>query len=70
MHAKKTKYLLPKKKPEEQIIDQPVLLEKKKESEKKKIITKIDDIELIIPRKKPITYQTKKEKIATESMYF
>jgi len=70
LHAKKTKYLLPKKKPEEQIIDQPVLLEKKKESEKKKIITKIDDIELIIPRKKPITYQTKKEKIATESKYF
>ena len=70
LQTKKIKYLLPKKKPEDQIIDQPKFVEKGKESEKEKIIAKIDDKELIIPRKKPITYQKQKKKIATKSKYF
>ncbi len=39
--AKKTKYLLPKKKPEDQIIEKLKFVEKRKESEKEKIIRKI-----------------------------
>jgi len=70
LEDKKTKYLLPKKKPEDQIIEQPEFVEKRKESEKEKIITKIEDKELIIPRKKPITYQEQKRKVATKSKYF
>ena len=63
LQTKKIKYLLPKKKPEDQIIDQPKFVEKGKESEKEKIIAKIDDKELIIPRKKPITYQKQKKSV-------
>ena len=70
LEAKKTKYLLPKKKPEDQIIEKPKFVEKRKESEKEKIIAKIEDKELIIPRKKPITYQEQKRKVATKSKYF
>ena len=60
LQTKKIKYLLPKKKPEEQ----------RKESEKEKIIAEIDEKKLIIPRKKPITYQKQKKKVATKSKYF
>ena len=70
LEAKKTKYLLPKKKPEDQIKDQPKFVEKGKESEKEKIIAKIDDKKLIFPKKKPITYQKQKIKTATKSKYF
>jgi soluble lytic murein transglycosylase len=70
LEAKKTKYLLPKKKPEDQIIEKPKFVEKRKESEKEKIIAKIEDKELIIPRKKPITYHDEKRKVATKSKYF
>ena len=70
LEAKKTKYLLPKKKPEDQIIEKPKFVEKRKESEKEKIIAKIEDKELIIPKKKPIIYQEQKRKIATKSKYF
>jgi hypothetical protein len=45
-------------------------VEKGKESEKEKIIAKIDDKELIIPRKKPITYQKQKKKDCYKSKYF
>ena len=37
LEAKKTKYLLPKKKPEDQIIKKSRFVEKRKESEKEKI---------------------------------
>jgi soluble lytic murein transglycosylase len=70
LEAKKTKYLLPKKKPEDQIIKKSRFVEKRKESEKEKIIAKIEDKELIIPRKKPITYQEQKRKVAIKSKYF
>jgi len=70
LEAKKTKYLLPKKKPEDQIIEKPKFVEKRKESEKEKIIAKIEDKELIIPRKKPNTYQEQKRKAVTKSKYF
>ena len=36
LEAKKTKYLLPKKKPEDQIIEKPIFVEKGKESENEK----------------------------------
>ena len=68
LQTKKIKNLLPKKKPEDQIIDQPEFVEK--ESEKEKIISKIDDKELIIPRKKPITYQEQKRKVTTNLSIF
>ncbi len=52
LEAKKTIYLLPKKKPEDLIIEKPKFVEKIKESEKEKIIAKIEDKKLIIPKKK------------------
>ena len=70
LEAKKAKYLLPKKKPEDQIIEKPIFVEKGKESENEKITAKIEDKELIIPKKKPITYQEQKNKVATKSKYF
>jgi soluble lytic murein transglycosylase len=70
LQTKKIKYLLPKKKPEDQIIDQPEFVEKGKEIKKEKIIAKIDDKELIIPRKKPITYQKQKKQVVKKSKYF
>jgi soluble lytic murein transglycosylase len=70
LQTKKIKYLLPKKKPEDQIIDQPEFVEKGKEIKKEKIIAKIDDKGLIIPRKKPITYQKQKKQVVKKSKYF
>jgi len=70
LQAKKIKHLLPKKKPEDQIIGQSEFVEKGKESEEEKIIAKIDDKELIIPKKKPITFQKQKKRVATKSKYF
>ena len=68
LQAKKTKLLLPKKKPKDQIIDQLDFVEK--ESEEEKIIVKIDDKKLITPKKKPIKYQKQKERVTTKSKYF
>ncbi len=70
LEAKKAKYLLPKKKPEDQVIEQPKFVEKGKEIEKEKIISKIEDGELITPKKKPIKYHEQKRKAATKSKYF
>ena len=70
LKVKKTKHLLPKKKPESQKIEQPKFVDKEKESDKEKIIAKIEDKKLIIPRKKPIIYQKQKRKVASKSKYF
>ena len=64
LQAKKMKYLLPMKKPEDQAIDQPEF------AKKEKIIVKIDEKKLIFPRKKPITYKKQKVKATTTSKYF
>ena len=71
LQAKQKKILLPKKKPEDKKLEKAEVSESQKKSDVEKVITKIDDKELIYPKQKPIIYQEHKEKhVATKSMYF
>ena len=70
LQAKQKKNLLPKKKPEDKKLEKTKVLESQKKSDIEKVITKIDDKELIYPKQKPIIYQKQKKSIVSKSMYF
>ena len=70
LQAKQKKILLPKKKPEDKKIEKTKVLESQKKSDIEKVITKIDDKELIYPKQKPIIYQKQKKSTVAKSMYF